>query len=523
MASHGFHHGHLPCVEAEEHGLDLGRNIYLVGVASGAGERCQGGPAFPEPAAHAEASTPTGPYQETGSLTEDAHPADSVTDRLAAEVTTGGRAFPLKRDVAAFTDGLIGSLFPQLSDERAMSADRVADRLRLASEEFGRIIGPLAGSAEAERIVEAFVAALPAVREQALEDAAAILAGDPAAESLDEVVAAYPGFQAIAMHRIAHAIHALGVPILPRLMAEVAHSQSGIDIHPAAAIGRSFCIDHGTGVVIGETAVIGDDVKLYQGVTLGALSVTKDAAGTKRHPTIGDRVVIYANATVLGGDTVIGADSVIGGNVFITSSVPPGSLVYQTSGYRIRRQRDDFDAADFVIWRHGEPGVPMPFDQILHIIGDTPHIRINRLFDDRIEVWCKQERANPGGSIKDRIALSMVEDAEARGVLGSGSVIIEPTSGNTGIGLALVCRREGLPARPRDARLVLHRTPPVDGRLWRRVGPDATRAGHEGRHGARGGDRRRDAGCLDPLTVRQSCQPGGAPTDDRRGDPTRFP
>jgi serine O-acetyltransferase len=132
-------------------------------------------------------------------------------------------------------------------------------------------------------------------------------------------------------------------------MAETAHSRSGIDIHPGATIGRRFCIDHGTGIVIGETAAIGDDVKLYQGVTLGALSVDKRLAGSKRHPSIGDRVVIYANATVLGGDTVVGADSVIGGNVFLTTSVPPGSLVYQTSSHRVRRQRDDFDGADFVI------------------------------------------------------------------------------------------------------------------------------------------------------------------------------
>ena len=139
------------------------------------------------------------------------------------------------------------------------------------------------------------------------------------------------------------------MPILPRLLAEVAHTRTGIDIHPGATIGRSFCIDHGTGIVVGETAVIGDDVKLYQGVTLGALSVAKSAAGTKRHPTIGDRVVIYANATVLGGDTVVGDDSVVGGNVFLTNSVPPGSIVYQTSQFRVRRVRDGFEDADFVI------------------------------------------------------------------------------------------------------------------------------------------------------------------------------
>jgi serine O-acetyltransferase len=184
---------------------------------------------------------------------------------------------------------------------------------------------------------------------RSLEDAQAILAGDPAAESTDEVIAAYPGFLAIAAHRLAHAAHGLDVPIVPRLMAELAHSRSGIDIHPAATIGRSFCIDHGTGIVIGETAVIGEKVKLYQGVTLGALSVSKDKAGTKRHPTIGDRVIIYANATVLGGDTTIGSDSIIGGNVFLTSSVPRGSLVYQTPDYRVRRQRGDLDDADFVI------------------------------------------------------------------------------------------------------------------------------------------------------------------------------
>jgi serine O-acetyltransferase len=129
----------------------------------------------------------------------------------------------------------------------------------------------------------------------------------------------------------------------------VAHTRTGIDIHPGATIGRSFCIDHGTGIVIGETAVIGNDVKLYQGVTLGALSVAKTAAGTKRHPTIEDRTVLYANATVLGGDTVIGHDSVVGGNVFLTTSLPPDSIVYQTSQVRVRRVRDGFEDADFVI------------------------------------------------------------------------------------------------------------------------------------------------------------------------------
>ena len=267
---------------------------------------------------------------------------------VARRVLERGHSFPLKREVAGIFDALIGNLFPQLTTEPASDVDDLTGRIDAACERFGDIAAPLA-DAPASELGRTLLTALPEVHERSLEDAEAILAGDPAAESLDEVIAAYPGFLAVAAHRLAHAVHQLDVPIVPRLMAELAHSRSGVDIHPAAIIGRGLCIDHGTGIVIGETAVIGDEVKLYQGVTLGALSVSKDKAGTKRHPTIGDRVVIYANATVLGGDTTIGADSIVGGNVFLTSSVPPGSLVYQTSDYRVRRQRSGFDDADFVI------------------------------------------------------------------------------------------------------------------------------------------------------------------------------
>ncbi len=259
-----------------------------------------------------------------------------------------GHPFRLTQDAEQLTDALIGSLFPQLAVEPAEDAPDLARRLIEASRLFGRVVRPLV-ERDTDELVSGLLAALPEVHERSLEDAEAILAGDPAAESLDEVIAAYPGFLAMAVHRLAHAVCLLQVPIVPRLMAELAHSRSGVDIHPGATIGRSLCIDHGTGIVIGETAVIGDGVKLYQGVTLGALSVSKEAAGTKRHPTIGDRVVIYANATVLGGDTTIGSDSIVGGNVFLTSSVPPDSVVYQNSGYQVRRQRDGFDDADFVI------------------------------------------------------------------------------------------------------------------------------------------------------------------------------
>ena len=275
---------------------------------------------------------------------------DSPTDAavVARRVLEQGHPFPLKRDVADITDALIGGLSPQLATEVAADAADLARRLERACYRFGAVAEPLC-SRVADELAAGLLAALPDVHARSLEDAEAIRAGDPAAESLDEVIAAYPGFLAIAVHRLAHAVHVLDVPVVPRLMAELAHSRSGVDIHPAATIGRRLCIDHATGIVIGETTVIGDDVKLYQGVTLGALSVSKDKAGTKRHPTIGDRVVIYANATVLGGDTTIGADSIIGGNVFLTSSVPPGALVYQTPDYRVRRQRGGFEDSDFVI------------------------------------------------------------------------------------------------------------------------------------------------------------------------------
>jgi len=271
---------------------------------------------------------------------------------FAEDLAAGRRhtdGLPLRRNVAGFVDGLLGLLFPQLSEEGDATADEIGARIALIRRDLRELLRPLEEPARAEEVAIEFTDALPDLYDRIRLDADAIVAGDPAAESVDEVVSAYPGFLAIATYRIAHEIHHHGVPILPRLLSEVAHGRTGIDIHPGASIGRSFCIDHGTGIVIGETAVIGDHVKMYQGVTLGALSVAKSAAGTKRHPTIEDRVVLYANATVLGGDTVVGHDSVVGGNVWLTNSVPPYSLVYHTSQVRIRNVSDGFEAADFVI------------------------------------------------------------------------------------------------------------------------------------------------------------------------------
>ena len=186
---------------------------------------------------------------------------------------------------------------------------------------------------DAKEIVDEFVAALPEVRRLVDTDVQAAYDGDPAATSRMEVVMAYPGLYAVTIHRLAHVLYKLKVPIIPRVMSELAHSKTGIDIHPGATIGERFFIDHGTGVVIGETTVIGRNVRLYQGVTLGGLSFDKDSTGAlvkglKRHPNIEDNVVIYANATILGGDTTIGHDSEIGGNVWIKESVPPYSRVY---------------------------------------------------------------------------------------------------------------------------------------------------------------------------------------------------
>ena len=184
----------------------------------------------------------------------------------------------------------------------------------------------------ARRVTSAFLGRLSAVREALILDVQAAYDGDPAATSLDEVILAYPGMLAVTVHRIAHELNVMGVPLMPRIMSEWAHSRTGCDIHPGARIGRSFFIDHSTGVVVGETTVIGSSVKLYQGVTLGALSIPRDARGrvirdTKRHPTVEDGVTIYANATVLGGNTVIGSDAVVGGSVFVTESVPPATRV----------------------------------------------------------------------------------------------------------------------------------------------------------------------------------------------------
>ena len=265
------------------------------------------------------------------------------SEELLAVLETEHRAHRLapglRRHAERFADGVLALLFPHFAGRAAAGRDELRDQLaalRLLLDEA--LADPdLSFEAQAARagIIDHLFARLGAIREALLLDAHAIYAGDPAAESVDEVILAYPGFLATATYRIAHELYG-HIAVFPRLLTEVAHRATGIDIHPGARIGASFAIDHGTGIVIGESAVLGNRVRLYQGVTLGAAQVDKRMEHSKRHPTIADDVVIYANATILGGETVIGRGSRIGGNVWLTRSVPPHSVVTPTA--RIERR-----------------------------------------------------------------------------------------------------------------------------------------------------------------------------------------
>ncbi|HNL06244.1 MAG: serine acetyltransferase [Chitinophagales bacterium] len=259
---------------------------------------------------------------------------------------------PSKEKAQHFIDQLIAFLFP-ISADKACHQRQLSVQLYNLQAQLADIllpIEPILRQPTATFIVEQYFNTLPLVYNKLQLDAQTILAFDPAAYSLAEVILAYPGFYAIAVYRLAHELVLLDVPIIPRLFSEHAHSKTGIDIHPGASIGEAFFIDHGTGVVIGETTHIGKQVKIYQGVTLGALSVQKDYAQTKRHPTIEDNVIIYSGSTILGGNTVVGHSSIIGGNVWLTESVQPYSMVYHKSEVRIRNKNVENNVPiDFVI------------------------------------------------------------------------------------------------------------------------------------------------------------------------------
>ena len=240
---------------------------------------------------------------------------------------------PIKSSSQSFLNELLELLFPHYSVKRYFNSEEVVSKIYLLRRNLQEILISLNNGIEknAEEYSNNFFNSIPNIYSLLLKDAEAICNGDPAAKSIDEVILAYPGFSTIAIYRLAHELYQLNVPLLPRIFTEYAHQNSGIDIHPGAKIGESFFIDQGTGIVIGETSVIGNNVKIYQGVTLGALSVDKNLAEEKRHPTIEDEVVIYSNAVILGGKTKIGKGATIGGNVWLTRSVPANSVVFHRS------------------------------------------------------------------------------------------------------------------------------------------------------------------------------------------------
>jgi serine O-acetyltransferase len=254
-----------------------------------------------------------------------------------------GVNLPSKQAVAEITRLLLRLVFPGFFNNDQVCGETVEEATRAKLELVKRDLTleiskslefspPIAAAqpASAEELTCTLLGRLPKLRELLNTDVAAAYEGDPAAGSMEEIILAYPGLEAITVQRLAHELHGLGVRLIPRMMTEWAHSRTGIDINPGARIGSHFFIDHGTGVVIGETCTIGEHVKIYHGVTLGARSTSggQNLRGTKRHPTIEDRVTIYPGATILGGETVIGSGSTIGGNVFLMHSIPPESLVY---------------------------------------------------------------------------------------------------------------------------------------------------------------------------------------------------
>ena len=271
---------------------------------------------------------------------------DEFVSALKRQRENHNLGIELKKEAQNFIDTLLSILFPHFCKENCLTENELKANLTLLERDLKQILLPILQNTtmKENEIARRFMASLPQINEMLWKDAEAIYAGDPAAESVDEVILAYPGFIAIAMYRVAHEFYKMHIPIFPRLITEYAHEKTGIDIHPGAQIGWSFAIDHGTGIVIGESTIIGNNVKIYQGVTLGALSVDKKLAKSKRHPTIEDNVVIYAQAVILGGETVVGHHSVIGGNVWLTHSVPPNSVVYQEQEASVHSKEDHNDS-----------------------------------------------------------------------------------------------------------------------------------------------------------------------------------
>jgi serine O-acetyltransferase len=257
---------------------------------------------------------------------------------------------PSMIDTHRFVDDLMILLFP-IKGNRKIDLRETEIRLERMRLRLKELLIPLEKdlSESPETVAKKFFDSLPEMYKNLLEEAEVFVKSDPAARRIEEVILCYPGYACLVVHRMANILYRLGVPVLPRVMSEYMHGLTGIDIHPGATIGKNFFIDHGTGIVIGETTVIGNNVKIYQGVTLGALYVAKKLTDTKRHPTIEDNVIIYAGSTILGGKTVIGHDTVVGGNVWLTESVLPNSIVYRQHKSIIRDSKTFNDPINFVI------------------------------------------------------------------------------------------------------------------------------------------------------------------------------
>ena len=257
---------------------------------------------------------------------------ETIIQRIISNKNRPHLNFCLKDKTEIFTNNLFYTLF----DATACVSKNI-EQLEIDFKEIYKL-ACLIRDNSCETIWDRFLNKLPELLENLNLDAQELVDNDPASNNIEEVYLAYPGFYAIAIYRFSHELFLLNTPLIPRLMSEYAHSKTGTDIHPGATIGKSFFIDHATGTVIGETCIIKDHVKIYQGVTLGALQVEKSMKGTKRHPTVENNVTIYANATILGGDTVIGENSTIGGNVWITESVPKNTLVYHKPETKVKQK-----------------------------------------------------------------------------------------------------------------------------------------------------------------------------------------
>jgi serine O-acetyltransferase len=275
---------------------------------------------------------------------------ENFPEHLYEQYKSFRKEVPSMMKAHRFIDNMIYFLFPFKIDKKC-TIPQIELTLAQLQIDLREILTPLEPVLEdsVSSLTQKFFAVVPSIYDSLVQDANLFVDFDPAARAVESVILYYPGFYAISVYRLSHELFQLKIPYLPRMIAEYAHSKTGIDIHPGAVIGGHFFIDHGTGVVIGETTNIGNNVKIYQGVTLGALSVDKSMRGKKRHPTLGDNVIVYSGSTILGGDTEIGHDTVIGGNVWLTRSVPPNSIVYHESKIVIRNSKDFTEPINFVI------------------------------------------------------------------------------------------------------------------------------------------------------------------------------